>query len=186
MELETITFVTTNKEKITDISKMLGEKYRLKFNKDIDLTEIQTLSVEEVVEHKAKQAFKLLKTPVVVSDSGLEIEALNKFPGALVKYANETIGQEGIIKLLDDKKNRFASFVAAIAYCATADKVHIFVEKDIGEIATEPRGDGWHFDKIFIPEGETKTWAEIGRLNKNKESAFRRALEKLAQFLNTE
>ena len=175
-----ITFVTNNKEKIADIKLMLEKTVELKFISDIELFEIQSLSVEEVVTSKALQAFEKLGVPVAVSDSGLEISSLKNFPGALVKFANETIGQEGLVKLLKGATDRRAQFVAAIAYCSSKEDIQVFVERDDGTIAEKPRGTGWHFDKIFIPKGENRTWAEIGRENKNIHSAFRRALTKMA------
>ena len=180
---KTLTFVTKNKEKINDIKEMLEDKIELHFTSDLDLIEIQSLSVGEVVAFKAKQAFEKIGTPVAVSDSGLEIKALKNFPGALVKYVNETIGQEGIVKLLEGKDSREAFFVAAIGYFDATKGIKIFVEKDEGVISAVPKGEGWHFDRIFIPKGETRTWAEIGRKNKNIHSAFRRALVKMTQWL---
>ena len=167
---------------MSDIRNMLSNRFQVEFLSDNDLLEIQSLSVEEVVAFKAKQAFNKFHIPIAVSDSGLEIEALKKFPGALVKFTNETIGQEGIVKLLEGKNNRRAFFVAAIGYCdKNGEKV--FVDRDEGTIAYEPKGTGWYFDRIFIPKGEIKTWAEIGREKKNLNSAFKRAIEKLANYL---
>ncbi len=181
-----LTFVTKNKEKIADIKEMLGDMIELSFLSDIELTEIQSLSVEDVVSYKAKEAFELLNKPVAVSDSGLEIVSLKKFPGALVKYVNETIGQEGLAKLMEGKHERTAYFVAAIGYYDKETGSKVFVKKDEGTIAEEPRGEGWHFDKLFIPKGESKTWAEIGREDKNTHSAFRRALTALAEWLQND
>ncbi|MHA1212462.1 MAG: non-canonical purine NTP pyrophosphatase [Candidatus Heimdallarchaeota archaeon] len=182
-ERKTITFATNNKEKIADIEAMIGENFNLVFTSNLELIEVQTLSVEEVVAFKAKQAFELLQTPVAVSDSGLEIRALKNFPGALVKFANESLGQERIVKLLAEEDDRTAFFVAAIGFCDKDSNVKVFVERDEGTIASEPRGEGWHFDKIFIPKGDTRTWSEFGRERKNKHSAFKRALEKMAHYL---
>jgi XTP/dITP diphosphohydrolase len=177
-----LTFVTKNKEKISDITTMLQKQIDLSFESTIELTEIQSLSVEKVVTYKAKEAFEILQRPVAVSDSGLEITSLQLFPGALVKFVNETIGQEGIAKLMEGVVDRTAYFVAAIGYF-DAEGSKLFVRKDEGTIAEAPRGKGWHFDKLFIPKGETKTWAEIGREDKNTHSAFRRALMALADWL---
>ncbi len=178
-----LTFVTKNKEKISDITKMLGDKIDLTFISELELLEIQSLSVEEVVAFKAKQAHEILGVPVAVSDSGLEIKSLNNFPGALVKFVNETIGQEGIVRLLENNQDRKSFFVAAIGYYDSKHGAKVFVERDEGTIAQEPRGKGWHFDSIFVPKGDTRTWAEIGRKRKNDDSAFRRALEKMINFL---
>ncbi|MHA1124246.1 MAG: non-canonical purine NTP pyrophosphatase [Candidatus Heimdallarchaeota archaeon] len=181
-----LTFVTKNKEKILDITTMLGDSIQLSFEYNIELTEIQSLSVEEVVAFKAKEAFEILKKPVAVSDSGLEIITLKKFPGALVKFVNETIGQDGIAKLMEGENERTAYFVAAIAYYDEENGSKVFVQRDEGTIAEKPRGKGWHFDKLFIPKGETRTWAEIGRLDKNIHSAFKRALTTLAKWLQND
>lgn len=185
-EKKHLTFVTKNAEKISDIKYMLGDTIVLSFESVIELTEIQSLSVEEVVAFKAKEAFELLNKPVAVSDSGLEIVSLKKFPGALVKYVNETIGQDGIAKLMEGEKERTAYFVAAIGYYDKENGSRVFVKKDEGTIAEKPRGEGWHFDKLFIPKGETRTWAEIGREDKNTHSAFRRALTALADWLQND
>ncbi|HUT81665.1 MAG TPA: non-canonical purine NTP pyrophosphatase [Candidatus Bathyarchaeia archaeon] len=183
LEMKTITFVTANQEKISDIKSKLGKKFNLKFKSDIELLEIQTLSVEEVVTFKVKQAFEIIKEPVVVTDSGLEIVALKNFPGALVKFANEYLGQEGIVKLLEGKENRKAFFITAMAYCDNPDNVQLFIARDEGTIAIEPRGEGWHFDRIFVPIGESKTWAELGRSRKNETWAFGRVLDQLSNYL---
>ncbi|MBD3189968.1 MAG: non-canonical purine NTP pyrophosphatase [Candidatus Heimdallarchaeota archaeon] len=183
---KTLSFVTNNEEKMKDIQQMAKEKIQIAFISDIELFEIQSLSVEEVASSKAKQAFEKLQKPVAVSDSGLEIPVLDNFPGALVKYVNETIGQKGIIKLLNGKKDRRAFFVAVIAYCDDFLEPKIFSERDEGTIADQPRGVGWHFDRIFIPKGSSNTWAEIGREKKNENSAFRRALEKMINRLTKE
>jgi XTP/dITP diphosphohydrolase len=179
-----ITFVTKNQEKMDDIRSILGKKFSISFVTDLDLIEIQSLDVQEVVAFKTKQAFQKIQTAVAVSDSGLEINSLSKFPGALVKFTNETIGQEGLVKLLEDKKNRQAAFVAAIGYCDVNLAPKIFVQRDYGTIAQQPKGQGWHFDRIFIPKGAKQTWAEMGRDRKNTNSAFRRALEALAHYLD--
>ena len=177
-----LTFVTNNKEKIADIKKMLGDKFELFFASDLELLEIQSLEVEEVVVSKAKQAYDKLGSPAAVSDSGLEIVSLKKFPGALVRYVNETIGQEGLVKLLEGESDRRAFFVASIGFC-DENGPNVFAQRDEGTITFAPRGTGWHFDRIFIPKGETRTWAEIGRERKNESSAFRRALGQLAEWL---
>lgn len=183
---KTLSFVTNNEEKKEDIRKMAKGRIRVNFISDIELLEIQSLAVEKVASSKARQAFEKLQKPVAVSDSGLEIAILENFPGALVKYVNETIGQKGIIKLLKGKKDRQAFFVAAIAFCDSSLEPKVFVERDEGIIADQPRGTGWHFDRIFIPKGSSKTWAEMGRERKNEDSAFRRALEQMLNWLTQE
>jgi XTP/dITP diphosphohydrolase len=180
---ESLTFVTNNPEKQSDIKTMLSNSFQINFVTDLELPEIQSLSPAVVASYKAKIAYEKIKKPVVVSDSGLVISALNAFPGALVKFVNTTIGQEGLIKLLKDEENRDAFFVAAISYSDEEKKSKTFIEKDKGTISLEPKGKGWHFDRIFIPEGENKTWAELGRKEKNRDSAFKRALERLSKWL---
>ncbi|NHJ40278.1 MAG: hypothetical protein FK731_09625, partial [Asgard group archaeon] len=67
MSKQSLVFVTKNKEKISDITNMIGNKFDVTFNTEIELIEIQSISVEEVVAFKAKQAYELLKKPVAVS-----------------------------------------------------------------------------------------------------------------------
>ena len=86
-------FVTSNADKVREASKILG--CPLEQVSTLMIHEIQTHDINKIVEHKAQQAYKELKCPVLVEDSGLIFKAWNGLPGALVKWFE--IGVERLV-----------------------------------------------------------------------------------------
>ena len=129
----------------------------------MDVPEIQNDSIEEIAKFSAKWASDKLKCAVIKNDSGLCIDALNGFPGPYTHYADDTIKEDGILKLLESVENRKAHFVEALAYCEYGKEPVVFTSITKGTIAKEKSGEyGWSWDFIFIPEGQTKT---LGNFN---------------------
>ncbi len=69
-----VTFITGNQKKADYLAKYLGFSVN---HVKIDLDEIQSLSLQEIVTHKVKQAYEKVQSPVIVEDVSLEFEALN-------------------------------------------------------------------------------------------------------------
>lgn len=115
---EKINFITSNKGKITSLKAALKERgCSVEVRAfDLNLTEPQFDTVAEVSAFKAREAYSLLKTPVLVEDGGFEVEALKGFPGVYTKYILQTIGADGIIKLLSGEHNRRARFASCASY----------------------------------------------------------------------
>ncbi len=148
---------------------------------DLDLEEIQSIDVEEVAKHKAKQAYKILGEPAVVEDTGLYFEELNGLPGALIKFFVKKLSLEHICSLL--KENRKAKAITAIAYY-DGEEIKTFVGETEGEIAMESRGEnGFGWDPIFIPKGYDKTFAELSDEEKTSKFMRKEAIVKLRNFL---
>ncbi len=180
-----IFFVTGNRHKVFEARQILSElEVDVELEAiDLKLKERQLDEVEEVAAEAVREAYEVLKAPVMVEDAGLFIKALRGFPGPYSSYVYRTIGNMGILKLMEGVTDREATFKSAIAYCDRPSEVKVFVGEVLGDIALSERGDGWGFDPIFIPrEGDGRTYAEMGPL-KNKVSHRRRALEKLARYL---
>lgn len=172
-------FITGNPGK----AKYLADYFHLPVQHlKLDLKEIQSLNLEEVVKDKAERAFQEVKQPVLVEDVSLIFEVIEPLPGPLIKWFLESLKNEGICKLLKHE-NRKATAEVAFAY-ADASGIFTFSGKVYGEIANYPRGmAGFGWDPIFIPEGHTKTWAEIDDDEKHLTSMRKIALEKLKLFL---
>lgn len=167
-------FVTSNYQKLKEFESILGIKLN---HSDLDLDEIQSVDVEEVVTHKAKQAYELLKEPVVVEDTGLYFEELNGLPGALVKFFIKKLKLNQICSLV--KENRKATAITCIAFF-DGQELKIFKGETKGEIALEPKGiNGFGWDPIFIPEGYIQTFAEITSEEKEYKFMRKEAIEKL-------
>ena len=126
--------------------------------------------------------------PCFADDSGLEVKALKKQPGVKsARYAGEPVNHqkntELLLKNLEGKSDRSARFVTLICL-KTADKVLFFEGEVRGTIAEAPRGDkGFGYDPVFIPEGETRTFAEMTAEEKNAISHRKHAVSKLLDFL---
>lgn len=186
-----LVFATNNAHKLDEISSILGEKIEVLSLKDIhcdvDIPETADtlegnamLKAEYIYEHYGLDCF--------ADDTGLEVEALNGAPGVYsARYAGEAHNSEANMqKLLQEMQratNRKAQFRTAI--CLILDgKKHLFEGIVKGEIIKEKRGgSGFGYDPIFMPEGYTKTFAELGNETKNKISHRALAVEKLCRFL---
>lgn len=156
--MKTILFVTSNPTKVLVAQSALDSKDIHLEQVKIDTPEIQSLDVKEVAAFSAKWAAKKLGKPVIVADSGLSIDALKGFPGSFVAYVDKTIGENGIMKLMEGKENRSAKYVLAAAYCEPNGEPIIESDELIGSIASKLKGShGWFSDLFFIPEGHEKT-----------------------------
>lgn len=86
--MQPITFITGNQKKADYLAKYLGFPVE---HKKIDLDEIQSLDLAEIIEHKVKQAYEIVKTPVIVEDVSLEFSALGRLPGPFIKFFEREI-----------------------------------------------------------------------------------------------
>lgn len=170
-------FVTGNHQKLKEFEEILGIKMN---HSDLDLDEIQSINVEEVAEHKARQAYALLNEPVIVEDTGLYFEDLNGLPGALIKHFVKKLSLEKICSLIQE--NRKARAMTCICYF-DGEEIKTFVGETEGEIAKEPRGtNGFGWDPIFVPEGYEKTFAELTDEEKTSKFMRKEAIKKLKSF----
>lgn len=145
--------------------------------------EIQSDSLIDIALYAARDAYRRLRLPLIVDDSGLFIEALNGFPGPYSSYVYDKIGYQGILKLMESVRNREACFrtVAVLIHHAIEE---VFVGETCGVIAESPRGTGgFGFDPIFIPDGYTVTYAEMTLEEKNKVSHRYKAFSKLGEWV---
>ena len=155
-----ITLVTGNWAKVAQAKEVLEPKGYEVDNIKMDTIEIQANSVEEVAMYSAKWASDKLEKNVVKNDTGIVIEALGGFPAAYTHYVQDTLGEDGILKLMEGIENRKAKFVQALAYCEYGKEPVVFVSETPGTISLEKQGEhGWCWDFIFIPEGKDKTLA---------------------------
>lgn len=178
--MQQLTFITGNPGK----AKYLGDYFHLPVNhQKLDLPEIQSLDLREVVEDKAQRAFAMTKTPILVEDVSLIFKGMKRLPGPLIKWFLESLGNDGLCILVDGLQSRDALAEVLFAYCDN-DGVKIFGGERRGSIAKKPKGNaGFGWDPIFIPQGHTKTWAEMNNDEKHETSMRKIALEKLKEFL---
>lgn len=172
-------YVTTNDGKFREAQHVLGPNLK---RKKIELLEIQSISTEDVAREKAKSAYRILKKPVIVEDTGLHLKALGGFPGALSKWMETRMSNRQICRLLDGK-DRSAYAETSIAFY-NGKKMIVLSGRINGTIAQNPRGhEGWGWDPIFIAKGMRKTFAQISIGEKTAISHRGKALKKIWRYL---
>jgi len=179
-----IYFVSGNIHKFFEVRQVLAEFNISSAMLKIKVSEIQDDDIENIAKAGAREAAKTSSLPVIIEDAGLFIEALNGFPGPYSKFVYNTIGLNGILRLLDNEQKRAAYFKAVVAFCSLKGTVETFSGIVEGRIANEIRGtSGFGFDPIFEPKGKSgKTFGEMSIEEKNSISHRSQALRKFAMW----
>jgi non-canonical purine NTP pyrophosphatase (RdgB/HAM1 family) len=147
----------------------------------IALEEIQEVSLEPVVAHKARQAYAHILGSVLVEDTGLVFAAWNGLPGALIKWFLASLGNDGLCRLIGAEANRSATATTMFGYY-DGTLYRAFSGCVEGIIVESPRGaHGFGWDAIFQPLGSECTFAEMSPEAKDRFSMRRLALEHLRE-----
>jgi XTP/dITP diphosphohydrolase len=189
--IENLLFATNNQHKLREIREIIGKSFSILSLSDAGFSgEVpETMdTIEGNAKQKAHFIYEKTKINCFADDTGLEIDALDGRPGVYsARYAGEGCSfEDNIIKILQELKNvenRSARFRCVI--CLIIDnKEHIFEGKVEGTILKEKRGtDGFGYDPVFLPVGETSTFAEMPAYLKNGISHRGRAISKMVRFL---
>lgn len=177
--------VTSNVGKLREVRDILqGVEVE---NRPLDLPELQGKSAVEISRQKAAEAFRQVGHAVIVDDTSLCFHALGGLPGPYIKWFLDSAGCVGLHKMLvgfnDFKASAKCIFV--LAECPDAAKAVVFEGVVPGTIV-EPRGDnGFGWDKVFQPDGWTKTFAEMTQEEKNSISHRKLALLEMKRFFDT-
>ena len=173
-------FVSSNENKFQETERILSN-FRMQINFfKTTLEEIQSNDLNDIAEQKAINAYGIVKKPIIIEDDGLFIDSLNGFPGPYSSYVYDTIGNKGIMNLLENCEIRDAKFVSIIAYCDSDCDVKLFESSIPGKISSVIEKGGWGYDPIFIPNGESKTYANVS--DKDKFSHRAAALTKFSNW----
>lgn len=174
-----ITFITWNQNKADYLAKYLG--FPVEHIK-LDLDELQSLDLREIVEHKVKQAFEIIWKPVIVEDVSLEFEALGKLPGPFIRFFLDELPVEKICSLLDNK-SRKATGRCMYGYY-DGEQLAFFEGSLEGEIAKIPgRDNRYGRDRIFIANGYTVTRSELNEEDYQKVYLQIKPIEAVKEFL---
>ncbi len=146
LSMQTITFITGNQKKVDYMRKLLGMPIE---HIKLDLDEIQSLDLKEVVEHKVRQAYEKIWKPVLVDDVSFEFCALGRIPGTFVKHFVDEMWLDRLASLVDERDR------SGIARCmfwyfdwVTLRFFEWVVEGTVAEKPEWENGFGW--DRIFI------------------------------------
>lgn len=181
-----ILFGTSNKHKLEEAVSIFKETGIEIEHYPVELIELQETSLERIARYSLEQLPET-KKEIFVEDTGLFIESLNNFPGPYASHAFKTLGNDGILKLLEGINNRNAYFESYIAFRDKKGTITTFSGRCNGKISLVKEGKLWGFDPIFIPidkelNSESKTFAQLGNEIKNKLSHRSKALISFKNF----
>ncbi|MFN8775197.1 MAG: RdgB/HAM1 family non-canonical purine NTP pyrophosphatase [Flavobacteriales bacterium] len=189
--MNTLVFASSNPHKVEEIAAILGGSLHLLGLQDVGIThdlaeDAQTL--EGNARQKARQVWEITGKDCFADDTGLEVDALGGAPGVYsARYAgaqrDASANRTFLLQELRGASDRTARFRTVICLILR-DREYLFEGVVDGTIAEAGRGEGgFGYDALFIPQGHTRTFAEMDPAEKNALSHRGRAAEKLAAFL---
>jgi XTP/dITP diphosphohydrolase len=175
-----ITFITGNLGKVKEVSRYLDAEID---HVSLDLAEIQSLDLEEIVKDKTQRAFDHIHRPVLIEDVSFVFHAFGHLPGPLIKWFVHELGNEGLCRLLDGQKDRTCTATVCYGY-HDGTTIHLVSGSMSGSVADHPRGSmGFGWSPIFIPEGQERTYAEMSEIERDPIAMRNKALTKLKALI---
>lgn len=184
-----LTFVTGNDGKVREMQALLGHQDIQVVQDDRGYPEIQADTLAAVATAGAEALLADgLEPPFILEDAGLFVSALRGFPGVYSRHALDTLGCDGILRLMLglEPEMRQAAFCAHIAYVDPDGELHGFEGACPGRIAERADGSGgFGFDPIFIADKSTdrRTFAQLRGREKDRISHRAHAARGLAAHL---
>ncbi len=180
--MNSINYITGNPDKAKHMGRMLGEEIQAI---SLRIPEIQSLDLQEVIQHKTQAAYELLQKPLFIDDVSLTIEGMNKLPGPFIKFFMEEIENELICRMVDIFPTRKASSQTIIGY-HDGKEMHFFEGEVKGVISEHPAGNkGFGWDSVFIPEGYEEIRAKMSDEEYDRTSPRKIALDKFKKYLDS-
>jgi non-canonical purine NTP pyrophosphatase (RdgB/HAM1 family) len=159
------TLVTGNLAKREEAERILGHPVD---HLPLDLPEIQELDLRAVLRAKGEEAWRRLRRPLVVEETGLELAALAGFPGPLVKWMLQAVGAEGIARVAVAAGDPRATARCALLW-TDGERTLIGEGSTEGTLVLPARGTaGFGWDPVFLPAGESRTYGELPAGDKDR------------------
>jgi len=181
-----VTLITSNTDKVVTFNKILqglNIPVSVKMVSGSYPEDKEKGTTEWVALQGAKFCADKYQRPVLVTDTGIFIEALNGFPGVNTKFTFKRIGNEGLIKLLEGVNNRRITWVFSLGYCQPNTEPVEFTSKVEGNMPLAPKGvNGFGFDPIFMPQGYDVTFAEDTDL-RDQLGPFKDTITQFARYI---
>lgn len=188
-----IVAATANAHKLSEYREMLADQ-KVKVCSLADYPDFKPSAEDgatfrENAAKKALEACVFCDLPAFADDSGLEIAALDGAPGIYSsRYGKDDADRiNRVLREMAGQTDRRARFVCVIAIAVNGEVIETFEGVMPGTIADAPRGaNGFGYDPIFVPDGESRTFAEMSAEEKNKISHRAKALAKAVEFVEDE
>jgi len=181
LNLESLSFVTSSADKVREASLVLPFRVN---HIELQLREIQSVSLEEVVRHKAEQAWHKVQAPLIVEDTAVRFLAWRHMPGPFIKYFIENLGLLGVVDALSPAKDWRAEAITGVGY-ADGSTIEYFEGRVMGQIVLPMGKQVFGWDAIFRPNGSGRTYAEMSQEEKVTNSMRTVAMKQLAAYLAT-
>lgn len=178
----TLHFASGSRHKYEDYQFLLGKYADLRWS-PMSIEEPLLNSFEIVIRRKIEHVKPYLPyLPFLVEQTGLDIDAWNGLPGNLTGIFMESVGNEGLCRMMEayaDPDERLVTAITNLGYHSPDGQVEVFQGAIRGSIAPEPRGErGYGWAAIFVPEGHEETLAEMGVERRNRLSTRMIAVSK--------
>ena len=184
-------FLTGNKGKFDEVAASISGLIQIS---ELDVPEIQSIDLEEIITEKLKYAIREIKKKkkkskynLIIEDTGLYLGALNQFPGPLIKFMLAAVGSNGIYNIcncLGDYKAKAVTMFGL--YSASDDEISFYSGEVLGKIVAPKGEQGFGWDAIFKPNGAQQAFAEMDSIDlKNQYSMRHKALKRLIIQLET-
>ena len=182
--MKTLRFLSANPYKVREVQEILQPYDVAVVGVDRKIDEIQTEDVKLLVRDKVIKAFAILGRPVFVEHTGLELPGLNGLPGGLTQVFWDGLQADLFCNLVQALRTDEVVARTTVGYC-DGKRLHFFDGAVQGRVAATPRGPrDFQWDCVFVPEGESRTFAEMGS-DKNSVSMRRLALDSFGQYLRS-
>lgn len=175
-----ITIVTGNPNKLKELRTMFPGRDMT--SAAVEIPEIQSLSLEEIVRAKVRNAFVAVGAPVIVEDVSFEIAALGGMPGPFVKFWANTAGYEPALIVCEATGDWSAKATCGAAYF-DGERLEYVEGIVTGRLAAKAGDSTFGFDPYFVPDGYEETFGQLGSDVKNKISHRALAMKALNERL---
>ena len=174
--MHSLTLVTGNRHKLAEWRRLLPAGFVLE-NTAVDLDEIQSLDLMEIITDKARRAYAAAGKPVIVEDIAAGLDELGGLPGPFIKFFEKRLGMDALFQLAG-KEGAPVTVQCAMAYYDGKEFITSYAE--VHGTAVAARGqNGFGFDCCFVPAGQTETYAEMPAAKKDSLSHRAKAIDLL-------
>jgi len=182
--MEEIIFVTHNQGKIASAKKSLKDVNFKVYEYEVE--EPRSDDIKYISKYKVKEAYKIVNKPCISLDCGFWIDELDGFPRAFVNFTLDTIGIEGLLKLMEGKENRSCRFTECLSYYDGKEVYQfmgkhegILTDKKLGTDTDKKWSDLWY---VFKPVGYEKTLAQMNDEERKYRSEHRNKTNSVDAF----
>lgn len=177
-----IRFISGNHYKIKEVKKILSPVGVEIIAVGQKIEELQTEDVKKLVKDKVTKAFDLIGRPLFVEHTGLYLRGLNDLPAGLTQIFWDKLEADRFAALVEGLDDKRVIAKTVLGYC-DGRQIHFFEGSITGAVPKLPAGPrGFQWDCVFVPEGHSQTFAEMGDL-KNDISMRRIAVDAFAEYI---